>query len=51
MSKTYFCELVLGFSPNLNQNQCRKILWTVNINNYQKKVEISTHCRNGAQKR
>ncbi len=38
------------FFAQSEPNQCRKILLTVNINNYQKK-EILTHCRNGPQKR
>ncbi len=34
----YVCELVLGFFTWSETNQCRKILWRVNINNYQKKI-------------
>ncbi len=55
VKSSYVQNLLLRTSPRFfaqsEPNQCRKILWTVNINNYQKKVEISTHCLNGAQKR
>ncbi len=48
MFKTYFCKLVLGFFARSEQNHCRNVLWQVNINNYRKKVEISTRVRKGA---
>ncbi len=48
-------NLLLRTSPRFftrsERNHCRNILWKVNINNYQKKVEISTQFRNGAPKR
>ncbi len=47
-------NLLLRTSPRFftrsEPNQCRKILWTVNINNYQKKIELLTRCRNGVPK-
>ncbi len=39
------------FFPQSEPNYCRNVLWKVNINNYQKKVEISTHVRKGVYKR
>jgi len=36
MLKTYFCKLVLGFSPNQNQSSLGQFsgVWTLQINNY-----------------
>ncbi len=39
ISETYPCELVLGFFARSEPNHRRKILWTLNINNYINKVE------------
>ncbi len=39
------------FFPRSEPNYCRNVLWKVIINNYQKKVEISTHVRKGVYKR
>ncbi len=50
MFKTYFCKLVLGFSPNRNQTTAEMFSgqWPSII--IKKNVEISTHFWNGAPK-
>ncbi len=48
----YVQNLFLQTSPRFfarsEQNHCRNVLWPVTINNYRKKVEISTRVRKGA---
>ncbi len=39
MLKTYFCKLVPGFLL-ISINLCSNILWTLQINNYQKNKEF-----------
>ncbi len=47
----YVQNLLLRTSPRFfarsEPNHCRNVLWQVDINNYQKKVEISTRVRKG----